>query len=71
MKNKYSLASIPLFVGMICLMIYKISIRIEPDGTLREPFYLLPFGGLLIIIGFFLIVFMGIISMFKKNKMIK
>ncbi|MBG9617619.1 DUF3955 domain-containing protein [Bacillus cereus] len=67
MKNKYSLASIPIFVGIICLMIYKVTTRIEPDGTLREPFYLLPFGGLLVIIGFILIVFIGIVSIFKKQ----
>lgn len=68
MKNKYLLASIPLFVGIICLIIYKVTTRIEPDGTLREAFYLLPFGGLLVIIGFVLIVLIGIISMFKKTK---
>ena len=68
MKNKYLLSSIPIVVGIICLIIYKVSTRIEPDGTLREPFYLLPFGGLLVIIGFVLILFIGIMSLFNKTK---
>ncbi|HDR7950962.1 TPA: DUF3955 domain-containing protein [Bacillus toyonensis] len=42
-KNKCLGASIPVFLGIVCLIIYKATTRIELNGTLREPFYLLPF----------------------------
>lgn len=67
MKKKYFFAYISIFIGAIFLIVYKINTRIEPDGTLREPFYLLPFGGLLIIIGFFLLLLIGINSILKKQ----
>lgn len=67
MKKKYFFAYTPIVIGVVFLIVYKINTRIEPDGTLREPFYLLPFGGLLIIIGFFLLLLIGINSILKKQ----
>ncbi|MGH1288752.1 DUF3955 domain-containing protein [Bacillus toyonensis] len=67
MKKKYFFAYTPIFIGTIFLIVYKINTRIDPDGTLREPFYLLPWGGLLIIIGFLLLLLIGINSTLKKQ----
>ncbi|MFE3577171.1 DUF3955 domain-containing protein [Lysinibacillus sp. NPDC059133] len=68
MKNKYFLASTPLILGIISLITYiMVGTKVEPDGTLREPFYLLPFGGLLVLTGIVLILFIGITSMLKKQ----
>ncbi|GAB0169877.1 DUF3955 domain-containing protein [Lysinibacillus sp. CTST325] len=70
MKNKYFLASTPIILGIVSLITYvMVGTKVEPDGTLREPFYLLPFGGLLVLTGIILILFIGIISMLK-NKII-
>lgn len=67
MKKKYFFAYTSIFIGTIFLIVYKINTRIEPDGSLKEPFYLLPLGGLLIIIGFFLLLLFGINSILKKQ----
>ncbi|HDR7952092.1 TPA: DUF3955 domain-containing protein [Bacillus toyonensis] len=67
MKKKYFFAYTSIIIGTIFLIVYKINTRIEPDGSLKEPFYLLPVGGLLIIIGFFLLLLFGINSILKKQ----
>ncbi|MDZ4407632.1 DUF3955 domain-containing protein [Bacillus cereus] len=69
MKNKYLLASTPIFLGVLCAVIYTIiGSRVEPDGTLVEPFFLIPLGYLFVFIGIILVLFVAVISAFKKNK---
>ncbi|MFD3449529.1 DUF3955 domain-containing protein [Microbacteriaceae bacterium 4G12] len=69
MKNKYLLASTPIFLGVVCIVIYNIiGSKIAPDGTLVEPFFLIPLSYLLASIGIILVLFVAIISMFKKRR---
>ncbi|CAI8874262.1 Group-specific protein [Bacillus sp. IT-79MI2] len=70
MKNKYLLASTPIFLGILCLVIYSmIGSRVESDGTLVEPFFLIPLSYLFVFSGIIAILFVAIISMFKKGKL--
>ncbi len=51
MKKNF-IAIIPLALGFGCLLAYKIiGSEVAPDGTLVEPFGLIPIGYLLILIG--------------------
>lgn len=69
MKNKYFLASIPMFLGVACLIIYSIiGTKFAPDGTLIEPFFLIPISYLLFFSGIISLLFVAIISMIKKSK---
>jgi len=43
--------------------------RVEPDGTLVEPFFLIPLSYLFVFSGIIAILFVAIISMFKKGKL--
>ncbi|MEA2112573.1 MAG: DUF3955 domain-containing protein [Patescibacteria group bacterium] len=50
--KKYLLAIIFLVLGIGCAVAYKlIGSEVAPDGTLKEPFALIPLGWLFIIIG--------------------
>ncbi|PFN09897.1 DUF3955 domain-containing protein [Bacillus cereus] len=70
MKNKYLLASTPIFLGILCLVIFNIiGSRVEPDGTLVEPFFLIPLSDLFVFSGIIAILFVAIVSMFKKGKL--
>ncbi|EEL48557.1 hypothetical protein bcere0022_41500 [Bacillus cereus Rock3-44] len=70
MKNKYLLASTPIFLGILCLVIFNIiGSRVEPDGTLVEPFFLIPLSYLFVFSGIIAILFVAIVSMFKKGKL--
>ncbi|MDQ0174356.1 DUF3955 domain-containing protein [Bacillus chungangensis] len=69
MKNKYRLASTPIFLGVLCLVIYSmIGARLEPDGTLVEPFFLIPLSYLFVFSGIITLLFVAIISVFNKSK---
>lgn len=69
MKKKYLLASTPIFLGVICMISYfMIGSRVEPDGTLVEPFFLIPFSYLFVFSGIIALLFVAIISVFKKSK---
>ena len=69
MKNKYFLASIPIFLGVACLIIFSfIGSEVAPDGTLIEPFFLIPISYLLFFSGIISLLFVAIISMIKKSK---
>lgn len=70
MKNKYWLASAPLFLGILSLMISGIvGARLAPDGTLIEPaFFLIPLSFLFFFSGIVALAFVGIVSAVKKNK---
>lgn len=70
MKNKYLLASTPIFLGILCLVIFNIiGSRVEPDGTLVEPFFLIPLSYLFVFSGIIAILFVAIVSMFRKGKL--
>ncbi|CAH2717375.1 hypothetical protein BACCIP111895_04567 [Neobacillus rhizosphaerae] len=69
MKKKYLLASTPIFLGVICMISYfMIGSRVEPDGTLVEPFFLIPLSYLFVFSGIIALLFVAIISVFKKSK---
>jgi len=69
MKKKYLLASTPIFLGVVCLIIYSlIGSSVAPDGTLEEPFFLILLSYLFVFVGIISVLFVAIISMFKKNK---
>ncbi len=69
MKNKYLLASAPVFLGVLCLTIYSmIGSRVEPDGTLVEPFFLIPLSYLFVFSGIISLLFVGTISMLKRKR---
>ncbi|MBU5675419.1 DUF3955 domain-containing protein [Alkaliphilus sp. MSJ-5] len=69
MKNKYLFASTPMFLGVLCLIIYSmIGSRVEPDGTLVEPFFLIPLSYLFVFSGIISLLFVGIISMLKRKR---
>ena len=71
MKNKYLLAATPIVLGVLCLVIYSMmGSSIAPDGRLVEPFFLLPLSYLFVFIGIISVLFMAILSMFKKRNVI-
>ncbi|WP_078380050.1 DUF3955 domain-containing protein [Sutcliffiella halmapala] len=68
MKNKYLLASTPILLGVICLVIKgMIGSSVEPDGTLQEAFFLIPLAYLFVFIGMILIMSVAILSFYKKR----
>ena len=59
--KKYLLALIPFIIGIGCLVTYAIiRSEIAPDGTLLEPFFLIPMGYLFVAIGIILGLVKGI-----------
>ena len=70
MKNKYFLASTPIFSGFFCLIISSlIGSEVASDGMLIEPFFfLIPLSYLLFFSGIISLLFVAIISMIKKQK---
>ncbi|WP_243525117.1 DUF3955 domain-containing protein [Bacillus pseudomycoides] len=54
----------------LCLVIYSmIGSVVASDGTLIEPFFLIPLSYLFVFSGIISILFVAIISMFKKGKL--
>ncbi|PFN23189.1 DUF3955 domain-containing protein [Bacillus cereus] len=69
MKNKFLLASSPIFLGVLCIIMFNmIGSEVKPDGTLVEPFFLLPLAYVFVFIGIIAILFVAILSVFRKNK---
>lgn len=69
MKNKYTVASIPLFLGAFCFILFNIiGSEVAPDGTLQEPFFLIPIGYLFLFSGVVSLLVIAMIPMFKKSK---
>ncbi|MBW3491896.1 DUF3955 domain-containing protein [Bacillus sp. FDAARGOS_1420] len=69
MKKKYLLASSPIFLGVLCIVMFNIiGSEVKPDGTLVEPFYLIPLAYLFVLIGIITILFVAIFSMFRKKQ---
>lgn len=69
MKNKYLFAATPILLGILCIIIYgMIGSRVEPDGTLVEPFFLIPISYLLVFSGIISLLFVRITSILKRKK---
>lgn len=52
MKNRYLFSVIPIILGIRCVVVYRIiGSEIVPDGTLIEPFFLIPIGWFFILAG--------------------
>lgn len=69
MKNKYLFAATPILLGILCIIIYgMIGSRVEPDGTLVEPFFLIPISFLFVFSGIISLLITGITSMLKRKK---
>ncbi|HFK1710343.1 putative membrane protein [Bacillus sp. RC55] len=69
MKNKYLLAASPMFLGVLCIIMFNIiGSEVKPDGTLVEPFFLIPLAYLFVFTGIIAILFMAIFSMLQKKK---
>ncbi len=69
MKKKHLLASTLIFLGIICIIsFYMIGSKVEPDGTLVEPFFLVPLSILLVFSGITALLLMAIISVVKKSR---
>lgn len=68
MKKIYLLPIISLTIGISCAVAYDvIGSEIAPDGTLIEPFALIPIGWLFIFIGIISGLVSGIRSFFIKK----
>lgn len=70
MKKKNLIASTPIMLGFVCLIISSLKgSSVAPDGTLIEPFFfLIPISYLLFFSGFISLLFVSIIPKFKNNK---
>jgi len=69
MKRKYLLASIPLILSVLCIVSFAmIGSNVEPDGTLKEPFFLIPIGYLFFFSGIISLMYVGISSALRKMK---
>lgn len=68
MKNKYVLASIPLLIGALCLLIKNVmGETITSDGTLKEAFFLIPLSYLFFLLGILSLSFVAIKARLKKD----
>ena len=67
--KKYLLALIPFIGGIGCWVAYAIiGSEVAPDGTLLEPFFLIPFGYLFMATGMLLGVAVIAWSLFRNPK---
>ncbi len=69
MKKKYLLASSPILLGVLCIIMFNIiGSEVKPDGTLVEPFFLIPLAYLFVFTGIIAILFVAVFSMFRKKQ---
>ncbi|PEK40964.1 group-specific protein [Bacillus cereus] len=69
MKKIYLLACISLLLGALCMVNYfMMGSSLEPDGTLAEPFFLIPLSILFVFSGIAALLLLAIISVIKKLK---
>ncbi|WP_082028090.1 DUF3955 domain-containing protein [Bacillus badius] len=67
-SKKHLLSFISILIGVICLLTYEaIGTKVEPYGTLVEPFFLLPLSYLFIFVGIILLLFTSITSVLKRK----
>lgn len=70
--KKYIFASTPIILGVLSFLILMgKGSTVAPDGTLEEPFFLIPIGFLLLFIGFICVVGVAFISIIKKTQYVK
>lgn len=69
MKKIYVLAFISILLGAICMVSYFVmGSSVEPNGTLTEPFFLIPLSILFVFSGIAALLLLAIISVIKKVK---
>ncbi|SMG21693.1 DUF3955 domain-containing protein [Paenibacillus aquistagni] len=67
MKKKYMFATLPILLGVLCFIIFSfIGSYVAEDGTLVEPFFLVPIGYLLFFAGIISLLIIGVQTMMKK-----
>ncbi|EON72172.1 DUF3955 domain-containing protein [Lysinibacillus sphaericus] len=70
--KKYLIAATPILLGIICFAANAIiGSEVAPDGTLIEPFFLIPVGYLLFFTGIISLLFVAIFSTAKKINIAK
>lgn len=70
--KKNILYSIPFLIAIGCLVIFNIiGSEVAADGTLIEPFFLIPIFWLFSFIGILALIFRVILSLFKKKHFIQ
>lgn len=68
MMKKYLLASSPIFLGVLCIIMFNvIGSEVKRDGTLVEPFYFIPLAYLFIFTGIVAILCVALFSVFRKK----
>ncbi|MFU2031854.1 MULTISPECIES: DUF3955 domain-containing protein [Bacillus] len=68
MMKKYLLASSPIFLGVLCIIMFNvIGSEVKRDGTLVEPFYLIPLAYLFTFTGIVAILCVSLFSMLRKK----
>jgi len=66
--KKYLISIVPLAIGILCFILSGvIGSEVLADGTLKEPFFLIPIGYLFLAIG----IILGIIILLKRRKVWK
>lgn len=72
MNKKYLIATAPLLLGIISLMISRmVGSSVGPDGILHEPgFFLIPIGFLFLFCGIIAWLFVGLSSVLHNRKKI-
>lgn len=67
--KKYLVSLISIFISMVCIISYNIiGSEVLADGTLVEPFFLIPLGWLFFAIGIIAGIIAFIISYTRKPK---
>ncbi|PEL19181.1 group-specific protein [Bacillus wiedmannii] len=68
MMKKYLLASSPIFLGVLCIIMFNvIGSEVKRDGTLVEPFYLIPLAYLFTFTGIVAILYVSLFSVLRKK----
>lgn len=66
--KKYLLSIISFFISIVCILSYNvIGSSVAPDGTLIEPFYLIPMSWLFLIIGLASLIIVFVVSHLKNK----
>ena len=64
MDKSFKIATVFLSVGIICLVLFElIGSKVEKDGNLNEPFFLIPVGSVMVLIS----VMLYLLFAFKKK----
>ncbi|WP_346931201.1 DUF3955 domain-containing protein [Clostridium sp.] len=70
--KKYLVSLIPIFISIICLIAYNvIGSEVLADGTLVEPFYLIPIAWLFVFIALISGLTVFIISCARKSQKVQ